>query len=331
MAKILITGGAGFMGGHLASLLASSDHHALDLLDNFARAVHDPFLEQLTTRPNVRLLTADLLNPSALDDLPADYDLIFHLAAIIGVQHVLERPYDVLTGNVRMLENVLRAARRQTRLSRLVFTSTSEVYAGSLLYLDLPIPTPESTPIALTALNHPRTSYMLSKLYGEAMCLHAGLPVTLVRPHNVYGPRMGLVHVIPELLRKAYRAHDGETLEVASVAHQRTFCFVEDGVGQLISLAQAPAAVGGTFNLGTPGPEIPIGEVARLVVETVGRKLTILPLPETPGSPSRRRPDMSHTFAVIPDRPQIDLAEGIRRTFDWYRRHVFDGGGPSAA
>jgi nucleoside-diphosphate-sugar epimerase len=91
-----------------------------------------------------------------------------------------------------MLENVLTLARDQRDFSRFLFASTSEVYAGTLQYFGMPIPTPENTPLAMTALDEPRTSYMISKIMGEAMCQQSGLPFTIFRPHNVYGPRMGM-------------------------------------------------------------------------------------------------------------------------------------------
>src|SRR5262249_43515107 len=148
-------------------------------------------------------------DPAAVKQLPNDYSLIFHLAAVLGVQNVLDRPYETLRDNVALLDRVVELARRQHALERFVFTSTSEVYAGSLLHLNMPVPTPEDFPLALPALDHPRTSYMLSKVYGEALVVHSGLPFTVLRPHNIYGPRMGLLHVIPQLLEKAHLAKPG--------------------------------------------------------------------------------------------------------------------------
>ena len=126
------------------------------------------------------MLERDLLRPDALADLADDYTHVIHLAAILGVQNVLEQPYATLRDNVHLLEAALALAARQSRLERLVFASTSEVYAGSLELMDMPIPTPESTPLALPRLEQPRTSYMLSKIYGEAMVRHSGLPFTQI-------------------------------------------------------------------------------------------------------------------------------------------------------
>jgi nucleoside-diphosphate-sugar epimerase len=201
--KVLITGGAGFIGYHLA-LHLSKKGYAVDIADNFARGIQDKFLLELISCENVNLLNIDLLDRTVFDGMSTDYNIIYHLAAIIGVKFVLKAPYDVLTKNMMLLQNVIDLCRKQTQLERLVFTSTSEIYAGTLKYFTLPIPTPETTPLAVTGLSENRTSYMLSKIYGEALCLHSGLPVTIIRPHNVYGPRMGLSHVVPELSMKAF-------------------------------------------------------------------------------------------------------------------------------
>jgi UDP-glucose 4-epimerase len=327
--KTLITGGAGFIGLHLAQRLAAAGH-TLHLVDNFARGVEDSELSALAKLPNVELFKKDVLAPGALDDLPADYDYVYHLAAIIGVANVMKRPYAVLGDNVTMLLALLAFARKQSKLRRFVFASTSEVYAGLLENFELPIPTPESVALGLPDLKHPRTSYMLSKIYGEALCHQSGLPFTLVRPHNFYGPRMGLSHVVPELLKRAYAAKDGDALEVFSVDHRRTFCFVEDAVTMLELSAASERCAGETLNLGTQSPEITIGELAQKVIETVGRRLTIVPKPATSGSPARRCPDMTKTAELTGYRSRISLEEGLSRTFAWYRANVFDGGALSA-
>ena len=218
--KALITGGAGFIGGHLAEKLAENGY-SVTLVDNFSRGVDDGFLRRLTQEHGVSLVTADLMEDASLDPLGNDYDYIFHLAAIIGVQNVLNRAYDVLHMNVEMLFHVLDFAKEQNNLKRLVFASTSEVYAGTLQFFDMKIPTPEDTPLTVTPLEQPRTSYMLSKIYGECLLHHCGLPYTIVRPHNFYGPRMGMSHVIPELLKKAYFAEPGGRLPVFSADHRR--------------------------------------------------------------------------------------------------------------
>lgn len=329
MKRALITGGAGFLGFHLANLLSKSNCH-VTLMDDFSRAVDDPDLEELLSRENVDLKKGSVLDKEFLDSIEDSYAYIFHFAAIIGVSHVLKRPFDVLSLNNEMLVNMLDFAKKREALERFVFTSTSEIYAGTLAAFGMDIPTPESTPLTITPLAHPRTSYMLSKIYGEALCLHSGVPCTIVRPHNVYGPRMGLSHVVPELLQKMYKSNDGDKIPVFSVNHKRTFCYVEDAVRLIEALAKSGAALNDSFNLGIQGPEISIGELAETLVKTVGKDLKIEAVESDNGSPSRRCPSMEKTNRAAGTEANIQLEEGIRRTYAWYRENIFASGGKSA-
>ena len=326
--KVLITGGAGFVGTHLAKSLLD-DGATVTIVDNFQRGVKDAAFEEVAGRSNI--VDADLLSPTFAQSVSDDHDSVFHLAAIIGVRHVLERPYSVLADNAVMTMNVIEAARRQRNLKQAIFSSTSEIYAGSLVHLpSMQVPTPETTPIALTDLGAPRTSYLLSKAYGEALFNHSGLPATSVRLHNIYGPRMGMSHVIPELLHKAYTAKDGDSLVVASVHHRRTFCYVSDAIAMFRGIMASPNTIGKTLNIGNSTPEVEIGELARTITGVVGRQLTITPAPETPGSPARRCPDVSLLTSLTGVTGRVSLEEGVRRTFEWYRENVFSGTGLSA-
>jgi nucleoside-diphosphate-sugar epimerase len=327
--KVLITGGAGFMGWHLGAHLAERGY-AVDLVDNLTRGVNDADLRDLVSRPDVRLLEVDLTQPDAMAGADTDYTFIVHFAAVVGVARVVEQPFGVLRDNWAMLSNVLNFARRQRSLQRFLFPSTSEAYAGTLEHFELPVPTPESAPITVPDLRRPRTTYMISKIYGEAACHHAGVPYTIVRPHNVYGPRMGLSHVVPELLKKAHEEPDGGVLPVYSVNHRRTFCYVGDAVEVLSRVLESERCVDETLNLGAPGPEISIERLAELILETVGKTMRIEPLADTPGSPTRRRADMSKTLGLIGFEPEVSIEEGLELTYGWYRTNVFEGAGVSA-
>ena len=321
--KVLITGGAGFIGLHLAKRLLD-EGYAVDLADNFSRAIDDDNLKETLQRKRTRLLFVDLLDINSVKALDADYDLIFHLAAIIGVTHVLKKPFKVLNDNVQMLVNVINLARKQSRLSRMFFSSTSEVYSGTLNYFELPIPTPETAPLTVSNLSYPRTSYMLSKIYGEALCHQSEIPFTLFRPHNIYGPRMGMAHIIPEQLQKSYYAKDGESIPVYSVDHTRSFCYIDDAIELLWRMIKNNECEGKTLNLGSQSEEVTINEVAKTCFLAVGKELKVNPLPSQSGSPLRRAPDMKLTNMLTEYKSQINLKEGISRTYEWYKKNVFE-------
>lgn len=322
--KALITGGAGFIGYHLAAELLSHGYEVV-LADNFSRGVKDSFLKKLEENDAVTLVSADLMMKEDVSELGLDYDYIYHLAAIIGVRNVLEHSYEVLEKNTAMLVHIIELAKKQQRLLRFIFASTSEIYAGTLQYYGMKIPTPESTPLTVTPLEHPRTSYMLSKIYGEALVRQSGLGYTIIRPHNFYGPRMGMSHVIPELLKKAYTDTKQEGLEVFSPGHRRTFCYISDAAVMIRLLAESEAAEGQAYNIGNEKPEITMEEVAELVLKVTGCGLAVKAGPNAPGSPERRCPDMKKTYACTGYKGKVSLEEGIQRTFDWYRKYIFDG------
>lgn len=320
--RILIIGGAGFIGLNMARYYVANNCQ-VDLLDDFSRGANDVEVAALSSRPGVRLLNKNLLDLNAVDSLPSNYDLIFHFAAIVGVQNVLDRPYETLYGNIGLTDAAVRLGRKQFNLKRLVFTSTSEIYAGSSEKGVLPIPTPEMTTLVLPDLEMNRTSYMLSKIVGESMLFYSGLPVTIVRPHNIYGPRMGLSHVIPQMLERAYKLNDGDDFNVWSVEHTRTFCFIDDAVEIIRRVTERDACINKVINLGSQTPELTIGELADVVLGVVGRKAVIVPHEPHPGSPPRRCPDMSLMKSFIEYEAQVGLEEGIRQTWDWYRENVF--------
>src|SRR6516162_8184708 len=308
--KVLLTGGAGFIAERLAFRL-TNDQYAVHIVDNLMRGKKDTRIGNLEASYNVRFYEKDLLQSTALDNLGSDYEFVIHFAAIVGVENVIKQPYRTLRDNVLMQEAVIRFAFRQPNLRRMLFASTSEVYAGSLVQLNLPFPTPENTPLALPDLSEPRTSYMLSKIYGEAMLLHSGLPYTIVRPHNIYGPRMGMAHVIPQLLKKAHDAKSGGDLEVFSLDHSRCFCYIDDAVEMMRRLLKTDAARNQVLNLGLETPELTIKDLAEIVMATVGKPLHIAGRPTTPGSPTRRVPVMTRMYKITNYSGRTSLRDGI--------------------
>ena len=171
---------------------------------------------------------------------------------------------------------------------------------------------------------------MLSKIVGEVMCQKADLPFTIFRPHNVYGPRMGMVHIIPEQLRKIWEAVPDTEVGVYSSDHRRSFCYIDDAVEMLKKMLETDSCVGKTLNLGNESPEITIRKVAQTCIDVTGKKLTIKALPPTPGSPERRAPDMKQCQKILNYQPKVGLVEGISKTWIWYFQHIFEGNGPTA-
>ena len=329
MKKALITGGAGFIGYHLSVKLLNKGYY-IDILDNFTRAVKDDELIDLMGNQNVRVLDLNLLDKKNIQRLDNNYDYIYHFAAIIGVDHVLKSPFEVITKNFLLLNNALNIAQKQSSLKKFIFASTSEVYAGTLKYYGLKFPTIESTPLTITDMSEPRTSYMLSKIYGEATCLHSNLPIMIIRPHNFYGPRMGMSHVIPQLMKKIIDT-DSNKIDVYSIKHKRTFCYIKDAVEIIYKLTKSDKTMGHIFNIGNEDEEITMGDLAKKIIKLIGKKVLINPLPDTPGSPNRRLPSIKNVETIIDYKKEYPLNKGLKETYNWYSQIFYSDDGNRTA
>jgi UDP-glucose 4-epimerase/UDP-glucuronate decarboxylase len=185
----------------------------------------------------------------------------------------------------------------------------------------VPVPTSEDVPVMVADVTAPRFAYAISKLLGEAAFVHAaaarGVPAVVGRFHNVYGPRMGTDHVVPEM---ALRALAGENpLRVWGFDQYRAFCYVDDAVEAMLRLMDCPEAVGRIVHIGNDVAPTSIADLARLVLRTVGVSPALQPLPAPPGSVRRRCPDLGTLRRLTGFEPAVPLDEGVRRTVDWYR------------
>jgi len=319
--KILIIGGAGFIGFHLAKKLSSKFH--VDIIDNFSRAVKDKDFNQLLRKKNVRLINFDLLkNKNRLNKLHRNYIYIFHLAAIVGVKNVLNSPYKVLTKNIELLRNAIAIGKMQQKLKRFIFASSSEVYYGTLRNYGLKFPTKENTKLSTLDLSDKRGTYMLSKIYGEAMCRISNLPFTILRPHNFFGPRMGLSHVIPELLQKAYFSKNKKII-IFSPKHRRNFCYIDDGVNLILSLIYKKKSLRDTFNVGSKEKDITINALAKIIIKISKKKLKIKSGKNIYQSPKRRLPDISKALKITSFKYNYNLEQGAKETYEWYKENIF--------
>lgn len=297
MLKALVTGGAGFIGYHLARTLAERDYQ-VDILDNRS-GPHDSALTALLAEPNVRMIEADLRDRPVAAALDTDYDRIFHLAAVGGTADTPCPPYEVMVANVAMLETIVAAAKRQRALGRLLLASTGEAECAD--------PSPHA----------------LSAQYAEAMCRFSGVPFTITRFHNVYGPRMDRAHPVAMLLERAHRLAPGQPFEVPGDERSRTFCHVDDAVEHLFRMSMLPGCTGQTFDVGTQAPELRVDEVARLVLEVVGGTSEVVLRSEGTALPVWRTPQTAKAFEATGFRSRIEPRTGIQRTYDWCREHLF--------
>ncbi|MEH0843440.1 NAD-dependent epimerase/dehydratase family protein [Micromonospora sp. CPCC 205711] len=315
--RALLLGGAGFIGLHLARRL-TADGHAVTIVDDFSRGRDDADLAALRAAPGVEIRSGDLTDPATWAALPHGWDQIYLLAAVVGVRNVESDPARVVRVNTLAALHLLDWISPEEKL---FFASTSEVYAGGVDLGLVPVPTAEDVPVVVADPTAPRFSYAISKLLGEAAVLHTaratGLPAVVGRFHNVYGPRMGADHVIPELSLRALRGED--PYRVYGMDQTRAFCHVDDAVEAMLRLMDTPVAAGRVVHIGNDAEETNIGDLAKLVLRVAEFDPKLAPVPAPPGAVARRCPDLSQLRALTGYEPVVSLEEGVRRTFAWYR------------
>jgi UDP-glucose 4-epimerase len=311
--KVLVTGGAGFIGSHLVEELIARGHdvHVIDALTTSARSN----LAHLEGSPRLRVTIDTILNEPLMDQAIRESDLVFHLAAALGVNFILEHPLASLHTNLRGTDVVLGAADRYRK--PVLVASTSEVYgkndAGPLR---------EDDDRILGSSQMSRWFYATAKAADEALAtaywLERRLPTIAVRFFNTIGPRQtgryGMV--VPRFIGQAVR---NEPITVYGDGNQtRCFTYVGDVVTSIIALTETEKAWGGVYNVGRPA-EISIADLAGRVIELTGSSSKIVYVPYEEAYASgfedmrRRVPDVSRLRATIGYAPDTPLDEALRR------------------
>jgi len=316
--RVLITGGAGFLGSHLSdAFIARGDEVFVLDTGSIGKVRH------LLDKPNFHYIHDTIFNLELIDGLAAKADLIYHLAAVVGVEHYVGDPYETLNVNVNGAQNLLRAAYKYNK--RVVFSSTSEVYGRNPK-----VPWREDDDRVLGATTIDRWCYSTSKAVGEHFCFafhKLGLPVTVIRYFNVYGPRLDRLDVgrlftifMGQLLR-------GADLTIVGDGKQtRCFTYVTDAIEATVAAGLKPEANGQAINIGT-AVETSVLEFAKMMLELYGEtrsRIKFVTQQEVYG-PSyedipRRVPDNTRMRELLGVTPKIDLRDGLARTIEWFRK-----------
>jgi len=317
---VLITGGAGFIGFHLARHLAQHNYD-VTILDNFSRSKSDDEFKALTELKNVSFIRGDVTLADTFSSLDRGYDYVYHLAAINGTKNFYEIPDKVLRVGVIGTINVLDWFSSQKR-GKILFTSSSETYASALKIMgkQFPIPTPESVPLVVDDPSNVRWCYGASKILGE-VAFHSyaktkNIRFSIIRYHNIYGPRMGFDHVIPQFIERIVKRQD--PFMIFGGEETRTFCYVDDAVLATKLVMESEKTEGQTVHIGRSDGEIKIIELAKKLFDISGfhPKVSMQPAPE--GSVMRRCPDTSRLKELGHD-PRTSLDDGLKKTYHWYK------------
>lgn len=293
---VVILGAAGFIGFHLANAFVQIQGVRLRLVDNFIRGVDDNAWKSLLKRPNVEFLHRDLEQDKSFEGLFGEGDQVFNCVALNGTQNFYERPFDVIVNSA--IPSILAPKHAAAaKVDKYFYFGSSESYAGGLSLGLVHLPTPEEVPHVFPSLTETRWSYGISKSIGEfaayAGRVQYGLNSCILRIHNIYGPRMGDKHVIPDLAKKFSQGRG----EVFGINETRCFMFVDDLVSavlQLTSLVSLPNVI----NVGSSS-EVSILSLANLMKSSMKVDVEIVDAGEFIGSVKRRIPDVSLLKSLV--------------------------------
>jgi UDP-glucose 4-epimerase len=314
--KVLITGGGGFVGSHLAdALIARGDEVFILDTGSVKKTRH------LMGTPAFHYIRDSVFNLEILEGLIAKCDLVYHLAAVVGVEYYVGDPYEVLNVNVNGTQNVLKLAFKHQK--KIVFGSTSEVYGRNPK-----VPWHEDDDRVLGSTRIDRWCYSTSKAVGEhfGIAYHRmGLPVTITRYFNVYGPRLDRLDVGRIITIFMGQVLRNEPLTVIGDGKQtRCFTYVADAVRATIAAGTAPGTDGEIFNIGTD-VETTILELAEQMIDIAGSKSTIKFVTQAAVYGSsyedipRRVPDTTRMEQGLGVECNTSLREGLARTIEWFR------------
>jgi NAD dependent epimerase/dehydratase len=310
MANILVTGADGFIGSHLTEMLVKQGHR-VKALSQYNSFNYWGWLEDIEGLDQVEVLSGDVRDPHYCKHITQNVDVIYHLAALIAIPYSYVAPDSYVDTNIKGTLNICQAA-LDNKVGRVVHTSTSEVY-GTAQY----VPIDEKHPM------QPQSPYSASKIAADAMAMSFynafGLPLTIARPFNTYGPRQSARAVIPTIITQI--ANGKKQIQLGDVSPTRDFNYVEDTCRGFIALAESEQTLGETVNIGS-NSEISIGDTLNLIKDIMRSDVEFIV------DEQRLRPEKSEVNRLWCDNrkikaltgfePQVDLKEGLRRTVDWF-------------
>lgn len=328
MRRVLVTGGAGFIGSHLVDRLVA-DGSEVTVLDDLSTG-RERNLEAAARSGQLTFIRGSILNRDRIFDLVRDADLVFHLAAAVGVRYIIEDPVGSVLTNVRGTENVLSAAHAHG--VRVLVASSSEVYGRSTA-----IPFREDGDRVLGPTWVHRWSYSTAKAIDEHLAFayaQRGLRVSVVRYFNAYGPRIDESGYGSVVARFAAQALHGEPMTVhGDGAQTRCFTYVGDTVAGTLAAGTSDAALGSVFNIGR-AREVSVLELATRIRDATGSRSEVILVPYESYYPKgfedtrRRVPDVTRAKDVLGFVATVDIEEGLTETLRWCRAHY--GTRPSA-
>lgn len=331
MKKVLVLGGGGFIGRNVVQFLIDRGDCNVTAADIQAGSNWSNITKDINKSKRFTEVLDDFTKISAFDNLDRNFDEVYMLAAVVGVNRTLKSPQEVIRINTLLTMNMLDWISRNS-VKKILFSSSSENYAGTSDLFDIEIPTAENVPLCIEDINHPRWTYAITKIHGESSFIHSAkaydYECTIVRYQNIIGPEMGFGHAIPHIVERFFK---GEESPFKIYGHEQTraFCYVDDAVKGTVGAMESDKANGEIYHIGKQD-EINMEKLTTYIGELMGYSGEYEGAVTYPGSVARRCPNIDKAKEDFGYSPLIDWKEAVTLTTDWYREFFASGKSPQS-
>ena len=331
MKEVLVLGGGGFIGRNIVQFLVDRGDCNVTAADIREGSNWHEISNDASKCNRFTSVIDDFTKMNAFDRLSQSFDEVYMLAAVVGVNRTLKFPQDVIRINTQLTMNTLEWISTNP-IKRLLFSSSSENYAGTSDLFGAEIPTPETVPMCIGDIMHPRWTYAMTKMHGESAFIHSAqaynYECTVVRYQNIIGPEMGFGHAIPHIVERFVKGEESP-FKIYGHDQTRAFCYVNDAVNGTVGAMESSKAAGEIYHIGKQD-EINMEALTTYIGGLMGYSGTYEAAMTYPGSVARRCPNIDKAMADFGYSPNIDWKVAVSLTTDWYREFFTSGQSPQS-
>jgi nucleoside-diphosphate-sugar epimerase len=328
MKKILVLGGGGFIGRNITEFLVKRGDCYVVSADTKKGSNFDI----LTVQEPKKFCSVidDFSDPKAFNGLDNDFEEIYMLAAIVGVNRTLKDPHEVIRTNTKLTSNVLDWIAHNP-VKKVLFSSSSENYAATTDLYDSEIPTNENIPLCIGDITHPRWTYAVTKMHGESAFMHSAKKLNyeyrIVRYQNIIGPEMGFGHAIPHIVERFVNEIENP-IKIYGHDQTRAFCYIDDAVRGTVGAMESANHSNNIYHIGND-QEISMEELTKFIGSILGYEGSYEKAMTYPGSVSRRCPNIAKAAGNFAYNPEVLWKDAVSKTVDWYKNFFESGLTPS--
>jgi UDP-glucose 4-epimerase len=329
MKDVLVLGGGGFIGRNIVEYLVNRKDCRVTAADIREGSNWSKISADSEKSKYFKPVLDDFSEKSAFEKLDRQFDEIYMLAAIVGVNRTLRNPAEVIRVNTQLTMNTLDWIAKKP-VKRILFSSSSENYAATTDLFDAEVPTPESIPLCIGDVKHPRWTYAITKMHGELAFIHSAKALkytpTIVRYQNIIGPEMGFGHAIPHIVERFVKGN-GSPFKIYGHDQTRAFCYIDDAVRGTVGAMESDNAKGQIYHIGNC-EEITMEELTTYIGGFLKYSGTYEPADTYPGSVGRRCPNIEKAVNDFGYSAKLDWKEAVRLTTEWYQEFFASGRSP---